>query len=95
MSQSKEQAQAMLSFHNVKCVFEVMCWVKVAYTHTHTHRQEHSWILSQTTLKRKGVTEEIEQGKRGKKRTERYFSSVRHFLIHERGFRASGPVLGS
>lgn len=24
MSQSKEQAQAMLSFHNVKCVFEVM-----------------------------------------------------------------------
>lgn len=48
----------MLSFHNVKCVFEVMCWVNVAHT------QEHSWIVSQTTFKRdKSVTEETEQSK--------------------------------
>ena len=75
ISQSKEQAQAMLSFHNVKCVFEVMCWVGLrththihthtrahtqTHTHTRTHTQEHSWIVSQTTLKRKDVTEETE-----------------------------------
>lgn len=60
----------MLSFHNVKCVFEVMCWVNVASTHTHvpTHRQEHSWIMSQTTLKRKDVTERMKQTKKSQKK---------------------------
>lgn len=28
----RRQAQAMSSFQNVRCVFEVECWVKAGYT---------------------------------------------------------------